>query len=43
MKTCMYCSRQATIFLEQMSGNIPMCEYHFRENVRMCEEDEGIN
>jgi hypothetical protein len=40
MKKCIYCNKRATIFLEQMSGDIPMCEYHFRENVRIAEEDE---
>ena len=39
MKKCIYCGKRATIFLEQMNKEeIPMCEYHFRENVRM-EED----
>ena len=38
MKKCFYCNKKATIFLEQMSGDIPMCEYHFRENIKMEEE-----
>ena len=38
MKKCIYCGKRATIFLGQMSGDIAMCEFHFRENVRM-EED----
>jgi len=39
MKKCFYCGKRATIFLEQMNKEeIAMCEFHFRENVRM-EED----
>jgi hypothetical protein len=40
MKKCTYCGKRATIFLEQMSGDIPMCEFHFRENVKMCKDKE---
>jgi hypothetical protein len=40
MRKCIYCGKRATIFLEQMSGDISMCEYHFRKNVEMCEDEE---
>jgi len=41
MKKCTYCNKRATIFLEQMNKEeIPMCEFHFREMVKMNEEDK---
>ena len=44
MKKCTYCDKRATIFLEQMNKEeIPMCEWHFREKVRMCEEEGEDN
>jgi hypothetical protein len=40
MKKCIYCGGRATIFLESMDGeDIPMCEFHFRENVKLEEEN----
>ncbi len=41
MRKCIYCNKKATIFLEQMNKDeIPMCEFHFRENVKMEEDNE---
>jgi hypothetical protein len=40
MKKCIYCGKRATIFLEQFNKEeVPLCEFHFRENVRMEEEN----
>lgn len=41
MKKCTYCGKKATIFLERLNEeSIPLCEWHFRENIRMCEEED---
>jgi hypothetical protein len=40
MKKCIYCNKRATIVLEHMGKEeIAMCEFHFRENVKLEENN----